>query len=227
MRRQMTISTFGRRVANVAAVGSLALSLTVMTLWTRSYWKRDAVEFIHADARWDVASEFGRLRVSNNPQLLYDLKTLASVRQAMRESVQNRRAPPGAGAALAAARRAGREAIQYEYAMQLAEQRSAEAAFDAAVAAEREAVARVVAIPGMPPPPVPQSYGVPHWVVALVAAVPAAHWGWWMRLRRRRAFAIRRGLCPECGYDVRATPERCPECGTASTVTTTIVAASA
>ena len=33
-----------------------------------------------------------------------------------------------------------------------------------------------------------------------------------VKARKRRA-RIARGLCPACGYDVRAAPDRCSECG--------------
>jgi hypothetical protein len=41
----------------------------------------------------------------------------------------------------------------------------------------------------------------------------------WIMLRPRAGRARRRhfGLCANCGYDLRATPERCPECGAVST----------
>jgi hypothetical protein len=51
--------------------------------------------------------------------------------------------------------------------------------------------------------------GVPLWFVELLACLPSAWWGWRV-LRRRR---IKPGFCVQCGYDLRATPERCPECG--------------
>ena len=51
---------------------------------------------------------------------------------------------------------------------------------------------------------------VPYWALVLVPG--AAGWLIGRRPRRRRR-RLRRGLCAACGYDVRATPGRCPECG--------------
>jgi hypothetical protein len=47
-------------------------------------------------------------------------------------------------------------------------------------------------------------------VTALLPAYRLLRYG----TRRRRRDA---GLCPACGYDLRATPGRCPECGTVPT----------
>ena len=44
----------------------------------------------------------------------------------------------------------------------------------------------------------------------LCALAPAAKIGGWVFARRRN----RLGRCSACGYDLRATPDRCPECGT-------------
>jgi len=54
--------------------------------------------------------------------------------------------------------------------------------------------------------------GVPVWVTLPACAL-------WLvilvaRFRRRKRIA-KPGLCRSCGYDLRATPDRCPECGAA------------
>ena len=55
-----------------------------------------------------------------------------------------------------------------------------------------------------------ESKVVPYWLLFLVLAWPVYR-------RLRRAWILRRrrknGLCLYCGYDLRASPEICPECG--------------
>jgi hypothetical protein len=62
-------------------------------------------------------------------------------------------------------------------------------------------------------PPHGQGWGltVSYWPLALItAAAPAV----WIEKKRRSRRRRNTGLCAKCGYDLRATPERCPECGT-------------
>lgn len=58
----------------------------------------------------------------------------------------------------------------------------------------------------------------PYWLIAAASLlVPVfqlvvAHYRKFKHLERRAA-----GMCLECGYDLRATPGQCPECGAAPT----------
>ena len=49
---------------------------------------------------------------------------------------------------------------------------------------------------------------IPDWpILILTAIIPLL---WWRRTHTHRQPP---GICPQCGYDLRATPTQCPECG--------------
>jgi hypothetical protein len=58
---------------------------------------------------------------------------------------------------------------------------------------------------------------LPHWLIAAIAAVMPAQF---LRRQERRLGRRKKGGCASCGYDLRATPGRCPECGTTASVFT-------
>jgi hypothetical protein len=55
---------------------------------------------------------------------------------------------------------------------------------------------------------------LPDWTPMLVfLTIPAAWTATELRRRRRLDHRLSHGLCRACGYDLRATPDHCPECG--------------
>ena len=55
---------------------------------------------------------------------------------------------------------------------------------------------------------------LPYWLPVLMTGMPSLIVAW-RRWASRAARRIAAGLCPACGYDLRASQDRCPECGVA------------
>jgi hypothetical protein len=191
-----------RVILNVLTARSLVLCAAVAVLWARSYYYIETLRYQSpptGQVHWHVTcnSVCGRLYCQRH---VTEYGTATTVRQSPRTPAgfsyaRSDRLPPGSSDFYS---RAIEQALWVGTHTKLGG-----LGFFFAASAHRSA-------DGGPHDFRTITLVVPLWSVALASALlPAARTSGWARCRRR----VRRGLCPACGYDLRATAGRCPECG--------------
>ena len=180
------------RLRGVLTLLSLLLCLALAALWARSYFARDWVRF-HRVAR------IGQVRVDRGEFLTYPGVLLFSKYSRVHDDP-----PPGLRQRLAR-----HDGVAWETLVPLKPwappepgRRSHRFGF---VYQRRDAHSFVA------PTTTATTLAAPFWALVVPPALPPAQW-LVRRIRGRRRSG--RGLCATCGYDLRASPDRCPECGT-------------
>jgi hypothetical protein len=193
------MSTVKRRLFNVLAAGSLALCLAMLGLWVNSRWRHDAIGRSSEGRNPDLYSLRGWSLHSNNGMLALHGVALGPI-----APVDLDWSPPswrwsserayGSGPHLLYCRNADGRVLGFVFVR--AEQKFPPGNFTASSVGPYIAREKLVS--------------VPHWLLALILAILPARW---LLLLWRRRHNSPKHACPTCGYDLRATPERCPECG--------------
>jgi hypothetical protein len=176
-----------RTLLNLAATLALLLTIAICVVWQRSYAASDRLMWVRDDGWRSVRSAQGRLVLSIT---LADM----SGRLLDRRGVRYERDPamPATVELLTIyllCADASAKVVHWERADFAWQQRRS----------SRDLIVTAVA---------------PFWsLAAATGTLPLAWAARRLRARRRRQRRARHGLCPACGYDCRATPAQCPECG--------------
>jgi hypothetical protein len=179
-----------RRVSNGFALLSLLLSLAAGVLWVWSYWRADCVSVWNTRGRLSAETRAGYLSVETS-NLYGDHPSAYWLTSQVNAAAQERHAM----------RRQAVHSVLGFFTTTDTRPGSAIGLFpelsDRGLKTPAGACRR-------------DSWYAPFWAITPLAALPAGLIAWRRRVPRRR---VAKGLCPGCGYDLRASPENCPECG--------------
>ena len=184
-----------RRLFTLLSALSLLLCMATVVLWVRSYYVGDSVLWNPLDpqghgARWrlyEVMSGTGLLRVQGTTLRAKPYSYLDGWRKPEWRYVREHPNHPTWGST--APTLADRLGFAYRRSVRWTGDEDDRITFDICV---------------------------PAWLPVLVFSLMPAAWFTRAWRARKRSNRNGRGLCPSCRYDLRATPGRCPECGTAA-----------
>ena len=201
-----------RRLLNLLTALSLLLCAAVVVLWVQSHRGGGEAPFGWRGQRLRLYWEKGTFGIDSRPQMLASASALKSAQRRVEANLHELRfLMKDEEARLRVAREAAelwrwrelrrvsdaREQLEQERKKRLAERDRAQVAFG------RDANRGVDLRIGFAPVAAP--------LAAAACGVVAV-----TLVRLRRDARRRRGICLHCGYDLRASPDRCPECGTAA-----------
>jgi len=174
--------------------------------WALSYFAPCSVDVVRHGEVWELVSARGRLRADNAP----------AVRQDQRLTALRRKEAERLDRLFWDDFERGWEALYFD-----GDVSNPSAAFRterARLLAEKAAIDRRTSIlqRSTSPAVAPRSWHTPYWAAAIIALAPLMVTLMHRRLRNHRDAQRRGKLCVKCGYDIRASPFRCPECGTAT-----------
>ena len=177
-----------------ATIISLLLCLATIILWVRSYWRADSIvsRYWHYEPRSDFPGYYNAWELeAQSTRGHYTLS--ARMRACVAGPGRYEQTPGEKGKSF----RAGPAAPDHQQEIQSLLCNDPRAA--GALGFRRASTSYLRAI------------AFPHFAAATLfalAPIAAAH------RRHRRSRRKHNNLCQTCGYDLRATPDRCPECGT-------------